>query len=178
MILLLNFSEVFYKVIKKHLFIFFRKRRNTLLLKESDFPDMHIGSLHANNEYASLIDRIPKSIVICDWHYQEYRRRKLRKYDYSSLKYFTDHGFKTYGATYQDIRAIKAFSKSASQQHSNLYQGMIATTWHKLLNGTVDRPSSDSLQSFDFILFESAEAFWNASKIKGPPFGDPKHKTN
>ncbi|MEQ8908122.1 MAG: family 20 glycosylhydrolase [Vicingaceae bacterium] len=149
-----------------------------MLLKESDFPDMHIGSLHANSEYANLIDCIPKDIVICDWHYREYKRRKLRKYDYSSLTYFTAKGFKTYGASYEDTRAIRAFSKNAYQENNELFQGMIATTWHKLLNGTVDRPSSDSLKSFDAILSNSAEAFWNASAIEGPPFMKVKSSTN
>ncbi len=149
-----------------------------MFLNKDDFPKMQHGGLHANNAYAALIDQVPRDVVICDWHYKEYRIKAKRNYDYSSLNYFVQHGFSVYGCTYQEKDVINAFSRSAYQLQSNAVQGMIATTWHKLLNGTIDSPKSDHLKAFDDIASTSAEAFWNASKIKGPPFGDPKHKTN
>jgi hypothetical protein len=141
-----------------------------MLLHAEAFPEMYPGPLNGTEEYANLIDQIPKKVIICDWHYRKYSRRKLRKFNYDSFEYFLDKGFEVYGATFDDPEVIDAFTKKVYDVESPRIKGMIATTWHRLLKGSITKHRNDSMKDYDAILEHSAEAFWNASKIKNPPY--------
>jgi len=93
-----------------------------MLESPSEFPTMRKNNLHGGNLLGygkTLRDRLPKDIVLCDWHYKE----NLSLVTYTSLNTLTLEGFRTLGAVWL---YPEAFSKSAKLGGS---KGMIATSW-------------------------------------------------
>jgi hypothetical protein len=68
------------------------------------------------------IDRVPKDIVMCDWHYD-------KRDDYPSLKIFADKGFKVWPSTWKDPAAATAFSTEGKQMKNSKVVGVLCTTW-------------------------------------------------
>ena len=69
------------------------------------------------------IDRIPKDIVLCDWHYGK------RKH-YPSIPYFLSKGFRVLPAGWRDEEAALAFIQDALRYRDNPRMlGYLATTW-------------------------------------------------
>ena len=93
-----------------------------MLIAPDEFPSMLSLQLNGSKEgYGQrLRNRIPKSVVICDWHY--FGRRK----NYPSLAAFKQEGFSVLGVTWKDNKTTKRFAKFAK---ANDADGMIATTW-------------------------------------------------
>jgi len=67
-----------------------------------------------------LRKKIPKSIVICDWHYGG------GQLQFPSLALFENEGFRVLGATWKNEETTKNFSQYAASHGAD---GMIATTW-------------------------------------------------
>ncbi|NOG56819.1 MAG: family 20 glycosylhydrolase [Bacteroidetes bacterium] len=134
-----------------------------MLIAPEDFPNMHPGYFHATKEYRWLIDSIPKNITICDWHYKHYKGKLKQKLDFSSVDFFINKGFQVIGATYNVNEMTRQFSNYIIEKNHPRFNGMIATSWHKLLDGTIkNKEKSDHLKQYDAILEFSANAFWNA----------------
>lgn len=134
-----------------------------MLLHKSDFPDMHPSSINAVDEYRYLSDSLSKDIVITDWHYLHYKWRiKQGPISFPSTKMFADRGHKVFGATYIYPNVMKLFPKYMAKENHPNFQGMIATTWHQLLNGTFFK-HNDEMQAYYKIMSKSAEYYWNAS---------------
>ena len=134
-----------------------------MLIYPDDFPEMHPGSFNAPLSYKWLIDSIPKNIIICDWHYKHYKGKLKKKLDFSSIDFFLNKGFNVLGATYNVSEMTNQFSNYIIEKSEPNFNGMIATSWHKLLKGTTRSiKNNDKLEEFDSILGKSSNAYWNA----------------
>lgn len=76
----------------------------------------------STNDTYKAIDRIPKDIVMCDWHYE-------KRASYPSLQIFADHGFSVWPSTWRDVTAATAFSAQAKGMKNPKVVGVLSTTW-------------------------------------------------
>lgn len=115
-----------------------------MLISVEEFPSMPKNKLHGSKPgYGkALRDKLPRDIVICDWHY------KQAEPGYPSLATMRAEGFRVIGTTFRDEDTIRKFSKYASQHGAN---GMMATTWF-----LVNRKEWDAV---DRIIVFSGETF-------------------
>ena len=116
-----------------------------MLLAPEEFPAMLERHLHGNMEYAALRGRLPRDIVICDWHYKD-------EGDFSSLQAFADEGYRVLGATWKTPESTRAFSRFAATMKPPA-AGMMATSWWHLRRR--DWPMMAR------IINDSSAAFWN-----------------
>lgn len=93
-----------------------------MLISPDEFPEMKPKHLHGRTEgYGkALRQKLPKDIVICDWHYADDQK------EYPSLAAFKAEGFRVLGATWKKEKTIRNFSSYAVEHGA---EGMIATTW-------------------------------------------------
>lgn len=93
-----------------------------MLISPNEFPTMLARHLHGSvSGYGKpLRDKLPKDIVICDWHYLD------QQSDFPSLDIMQKEGFRVVGATWKNETTIRNFSRYAAQH--NAY-GMMASTW-------------------------------------------------
>ncbi|MEE4186110.1 MAG: family 20 glycosylhydrolase [Gammaproteobacteria bacterium] len=119
-----------------------------MLLGKKEFPGMFARELHGNAEYAALRSRIPKSIVICDWHYVDEQTA------FPSLLAFADEGLRVLGSSWRREETISNFSAYVAA-HPEQAEGMIATTWFYL-----QRRQWDVVER---IIRVSGTAFWQGS---------------
>lgn len=93
-----------------------------MLISPDEFPAMKAPDLHGRLKgYGRVLrKKLPRDIVICDWHYFDEQR------EFPSLKAFHDEGFRVLGATWKSSTTIRNFSKYAAVNGGS---GMIATTW-------------------------------------------------
>ena len=78
---------------------------------------------NARNDTSAAIDRLPKDIVMCDWHY-EWKR------SYPSVPLLAAKGFPVWPAGFTPLKASQAFSDFARTQTTNGVVGYLATTWN------------------------------------------------
>lgn len=119
-----------------------------MLIAPAEFPSMRRAGLHgARLGYASLRNKIPKDIVICDWHYFD------RQEEFPTTRAFRELGHEVLGATWKRPETIRNFSRYMF----NLLKGeggMIATTWF--------HAREEEWGLVEYIIETSGEAFWNA----------------
>ena len=118
-----------------------------MLIGKKEFPQMFQKHLHGNADYIAIRTKIPKDIVICDWHYFDEQK------DFPSSKLFAELGHRVLGATWHKEETIKNFSRYITNLPKN-GEGMIASSWYSVKDkgwGTIEE-----------IAAKSAEAFWNA----------------
>lgn len=122
-----------------------------MLVSRKEFPAMNDkdASLNGYNGYAALRSKIPKDIVICDWHYQG------DQVSFPSAWAFATNGNKVLGATWESQGTTKNFTKYIGQLPQN-GEGMIATTWYGL--------SGEKREEVQTIIRLSGETFWNAKQ--------------
>ncbi|WKZ17570.1 MAG: family 20 glycosylhydrolase [Candidatus Jettenia sp. CY-1] len=117
-----------------------------MLIAPYEFPNMLAKHLHGIQGYASLRGKIPKDIVICDWHYFD------KQTEFPSALSFVKAGHKVLGVTWKNNVTIKNFSYYIANMPINA-EGMIATTWLGTLKGDIN--------TFKKIIQTSANTFWN-----------------
>jgi hypothetical protein len=93
-----------------------------MLLDPQALPSMNPKHINGDAAFAALLPRVPKDIVIFDWHYFEGRT------DYPSLAIFTRAGLRTVASAWRNMSTAKAFAEAAERGGPNVY-GMLATTW-------------------------------------------------
>lgn len=116
-----------------------------MLIAPDEFPTMpDRGDLNGSSPgYGQALRRkIPKDIVIYDWHYLDDQA------DFPSLTSFRTEGFRVLGSTWEQSNTIHNFSRYAAAHGAD---GMIATTWAHVQNKEWDVVGR--------ILRESGEAF-------------------
>ncbi len=115
-----------------------------MLIAPDEFPTMLYKHLHGSvlGYGKTLRDKLPRDIVICDWHYFDSQQ------DFPSLRVIQKEGFRIIGVTWKTARTIRNFSRYASL---NKAHGMMATTWFH-----VQRKEWDVVER---IIRESGEAF-------------------
>ncbi|TLD42412.1 MAG: hypothetical protein JETT_1247 [Candidatus Jettenia ecosi] len=118
-----------------------------MLIAPDEFPAMLARHLHGAQEYASLRDKIPKDIVICDWHYFD------KQSEFPSALSFVKDGYRVLGATWTSEETIKNFSRYIANLPTG-GEGMIATTWFHV--------QKKDWNLVNKIIVTSSESFWNA----------------
>ena len=74
------------------------------------------------NDTFDAIDKIPRDIVICDWHYEKMD-------NYPSVSIFTSKGFRTVICPWQKADAAQAFVEYARNTASENLMGVLSTSW-------------------------------------------------
>ena len=102
------------------------ERKLTMLMwgdRLLDDREMSYGEWEASrNGTAPAVDRIPKDIVICDWHYE------VRDH-YPSVAFFQSKGFRVWPASWKDEKAALALWRDARPGATGRMVGHLATTW-------------------------------------------------
>lgn len=97
------------------------------------------------NDTAAALDRIPKDIVICDWHYS-------RRDEYPSIPYFQEKGFRVWPSGWRSTTATAAFYDYSAANNARKIPGFLCTTWcstqtlSEALLGQRDEASLDPTQ--------------------------------
>ncbi|MBN2353750.1 MAG: family 20 glycosylhydrolase [Spirochaetales bacterium] len=76
----------------------------------------------AKNGTHRAVDRIPKGIVLCDWHY---KKRKT----YPSLPMFLAKGFRVLPASWNDPAAVRSLVEYSLETNSPAMLGHLCTLW-------------------------------------------------
>ncbi len=74
------------------------------------------------------IARIPKDIIICDWHYEP-------RADYPSVRFFQEQGFRVLPSTWKNVDAAVALIQCARKDATPRMQGVLFTGWSAGGNG-------------------------------------------
>lgn len=115
-----------------------------MLISPDEFPEMRQKTLHgsASGYGKSLRDKLPRDIVICDWHYVD------KQSEFPSLAVFKKEGFRVLGSTWKREKTTRNFSRYAALHGAD---GMIVTTWFHVQRkewDVVDRILKISGQAF------------------------------
>jgi len=113
-----------------------------------DDEQMGYGMWEASrNGTAAAIDRIPRDIIQCDWHYE------LRD-DYPSVRYFQQQGFRVWPSSWRNVQAAEALLGCAQQDATERMLGHLCTTWvgaedlsRALLGENEPKPSENAVQA-------------------------------
>ena len=82
------------------------------------------GSWEASaNHTENALYRVPKDILLCDWHYESY------PCGYPSLAIFRDAGFRVLLSPWKNIANTKAFLTAAAESGNTNIDGVLLTTW-------------------------------------------------
>lgn len=76
----------------------------------------------SKNGTAPAIDRIPKDIILCDWHYG-------KRPEYPSAPYFQEKGFRVWPASWNRADAALALLDYARSHAAKKMIGHLCTTW-------------------------------------------------
>ena len=74
------------------------------------------------------IERIPKEIIICDWHYGQ-------REDYPSVRFFQEHGFRVLPATWKNPDGAVALIRCSRKDATRKMLGLLFTGWSAGGNG-------------------------------------------
>jgi hypothetical protein len=74
------------------------------------------------NGTAPAIDRIPRDIILCDWHYE------VRDH-YPSVPYFQEKGFRVWPASWNNPKAALALLEEGQRVNKGKVIGHLGTTW-------------------------------------------------
>ncbi len=103
------------------------------------------------NHTWEMIERIPRDIVICDWHYEE------RDDGYPSIPFFTGHGFRVVVCPWRNLRAAELLLASARADRAAPVWGVLATSWRD--SGEVARYLCDNDDSVSETAKQVGEVF-------------------
>lgn len=88
-----------------------------------DASEIPYGKWEASaNGTAAAIDRIPKDIIICDWHYEP-------RDAYESIPMFLEKGFRVWPASWRKPEGVKAFVEYSLTLKNPRMLGHLNTTW-------------------------------------------------
>ena len=130
-------------------------RWGDMLLSPDEFPTMLSRHLHGSlpGYGKELRDKLPRDIVICDWHYFD------EQTDFPSLSKMQREGFKVIGATWKQESTIRNFSRYAKEHGA---YGMMATTWFHVVK--------KERAIVDWIIHSSGALFMNpAASVSAQP---------
>jgi hypothetical protein len=77
----------------------------------------------SQNGTSGAIDRVPKDIILCDWHYEP------RPQGYPSVAFFQQKGFRVLPSTWHNKEAALAMLSEARRGATERMIGHICTTW-------------------------------------------------
>jgi len=86
--------------------------------------EMYKGPYESSkNGTHEAIHKIPKDIILCDWHY-------IPRRAYPSLGYLIKNGFRVWPSTWQNVKAAKRFVEVAHELAQPKMLGMMFTSWN------------------------------------------------
>jgi hypothetical protein len=119
-------AELFAKAVNDyHRHLVGRKKQTMLMWGDRllDGKTMVYGPFEASwNGTAPAIDRIPKDIIICDWHYGLHK-------EYPSVRYFQEKGFRVWPASWRNVKGAEALIECARRNATDRMIGHLFTTW-------------------------------------------------
>ncbi|HZT41738.1 MAG TPA: family 20 glycosylhydrolase [Chthonomonadaceae bacterium] len=80
------------------------------------------------------IDRIPKDIVLCDWHYETQYDDKPATYP--SVAYFQEKGFRVWPSGWNSAENARMLTACSLKNRTERMVGYLATTWGSVVNIT------------------------------------------
>ena len=83
---------------------------------------------HGTKLTATLVDTLPKDVIICDWQYSYGDMKETRK-DWPTMGYFKEKGFPVAGCPWMNANAMKPMADYIAKIGGF---GFIETTWHHL----------------------------------------------
>jgi len=115
-----------------------------MLIPQDEFPNILSRHLHGTVPgYGKVLRaKIPRDIVICDWHYFDDQSV------FPTLDVMQKEGFRVLGATWKKENTTLNFSRYAAKHDAH---GMIATTWFHVVRKEWD--------VVEYIIKVSGEAF-------------------
>ncbi len=133
-----------------------------MLYHFSEVPDA--GNAPSPEEAAALRAKLPKDIVVCDWHYTA-----TEPETFTGLKILNKAGFNAIAATWEPLKNITNFARAAAAaiktpEGTGKTLGMIETTWagYNFDAATLDRAYAQ------FVRYAyAAEMMWNGGKFGG-----------
>ena len=99
-----------------------------MLLDKKD-PHWKGFTVCGDAEAASILDRLPKDIVICDWQYGDHTAKGGVRCTWPTMTYFKEQGFAVAGCPWMNDTSMKPMSDHLVKIGGF---GFIATTWHHL----------------------------------------------
>jgi hypothetical protein len=102
------------------------------------------------NDTWTMIDKIPKDIIMCDWHYG-------KRDSYPSVPYFSDNGFRFVVGPWRDLEATKALLNYTYNNQTEKCLGFLQTSWCD--SGAVARYLCDNDAQVDDIPKQVGESF-------------------
>ncbi|HEV2472420.1 MAG TPA: hypothetical protein VGS41_07140, partial [Chthonomonadales bacterium] len=76
----------------------------------------------SENGTAPAVDKIPRDIILCDWHYDN-------RTDFPSIKMLTDKGFQVQPSGWNKLDNVGEFIRCGLEQAGPRLYGYLATTW-------------------------------------------------
>jgi hypothetical protein len=147
-------TELFYRDVKS-IYTFLKNRGvstwmwGDMLISSTELPQMRASHLNGVDHYGrKLRSRLPKDIVICDWHYAD--EQKV----FSSIDLYKREGFRVIGATFKNLETMHNFTSYAAQHGAS---GMIATTW--FIPGHRSKKVVNSWAKVGSIIIDSGKTF-------------------
>lgn len=121
-----NPADLFAKAVNDYHQHLVRKHKLTMLMwgdRLLDDSSMGYGKWEASqNGTAPAVDKIPKDIIICDWHYD------LRE-EYPSVPFFQRKGFRVLPSSWRNVQAAHALRHYARRNATEKMVGHLCTTW-------------------------------------------------
>ncbi|MGQ9487357.1 MAG: family 20 glycosylhydrolase [Armatimonadota bacterium] len=121
-----NPADLFAKAVNDYHQHLVRKHKLTMLMWGDRLLDdsvMGYGKWEASqNGTAPAVDKIPKDIIICDWHYE------LRE-EYPSVPFFQRKGFRVLPSSWRNVQAALALRNYARRNATEKMVGHLCTTW-------------------------------------------------
>jgi len=114
-----------------------------MLIAYEEFPGMVRRNMHGNKGYKELRSKLPRQIVICDWHYWD-------SGEFPTARAFAELGHPVLGSTRERADNIAAFSRYIAGIQG---EGMIATLW------SLQNQADPAL--VDEVIARSGRAFWS-----------------
>ena len=104
---------------------------------------------------AEALDRIPKDVIICDWHYGASYE------EFPSLDFWRRHGFRTVATPWYRLGNISNFTRAAKKADT---MGVIGSTWCAV--GGPEVEPDCLVRSFQYLypLVYTADCMWNAGR--------------
>lgn len=102
---------------------------------------------HHGDRYFYDLARVPRDVIIVDWHYGYHYKEPPKKYP--SVDVFLKAGFRVVPCTRHIAWNIREYSSYAASRSNPNLLGMLGSTWHSLDRGT-----------YDSIVPLSGQAYW------------------
>jgi hypothetical protein len=81
----------------------------------------------SENGTAPAIDRIPKDIIACDWHYET--RYNGAPATYPSVRLFQEKGIRVWPSSWRSAENARMLADCSLQNKTDKMIGYLATTW-------------------------------------------------